>query len=76
MLDLREAPEPACLTHEEFEVAALVGQGYWGRHIAHRLSIEEHDVAQRLSGAMTKLGIQGRLDLWMYARLRIPLTAA
>lgn len=76
MLDLREAPEPACLTSEEFEVAALVGQGYWGRQIAHRLSIEERDVAERLSGAMTKLGIQGRLDLWMYAKLRIPLTAS
>ena len=76
MLDLRKAPEPACLTREEFEVATLVGQGYWGGQIANRLSIEERDVAKRLNGAMAKLGIQGRRDLWMYAQLRIPLTAS
>jgi DNA-binding NarL/FixJ family response regulator len=74
MLDLREAPHPACLTIEELQVAALVGQGYWGMQIADHLSIEERDVAERLSGAMAKLGIQGRLDLWMYAKLRIPVT--
>ena len=76
MLDLREAPQPTCLTNEEFEVAALVGQGYWGSQIANQLSIEECDVAERLTGAMNKLGIRGRLDLWMYAKLRIPLTVS
>jgi DNA-binding NarL/FixJ family response regulator len=64
------------LTNEELQVAALVGQGYWGSQIGSRLSIEEGDVAERLSGAMTKLGIRGRLDLWMYAKLRIPLTVS
>jgi DNA-binding NarL/FixJ family response regulator len=76
MLDLREAPQPACLTDEELQVAALVGQGYWGSQIANQLSIEECHVAERLSGAMAKLGIQGRLDLWMYAKLRIPLAVS
>jgi DNA-binding NarL/FixJ family response regulator len=76
MLDLRQAPQPACLTDEEFEVAALVGQGYWGPQIADQLSIEERDVAELLSGAMAKLGIQGRLDLWMYAKLRISATVS
>jgi DNA-binding NarL/FixJ family response regulator len=76
MLDLREAPQPACLTDEELQVAALVGQGYWGAQIADQLSIEEHDVAERLDGAMAKLGVQGRLDLWMYAKLRIPMTVS
>ena len=75
MLDLREAPQPTCLTSEELQVAVLAGQGYWDSQIANQLSIEERDVAERLRGAMFKLGIRGRLDLCVYAKLRIPLAS-
>lgn len=72
MLDLREAPQPTCLTAEELRVAALVGQGYWGVQLADLLALEEEDVAQHLSAALEKLGLSRRLDLQVYATLRIP----
>ena len=76
MLDLREAPQPACLSTEELQIAALVGQGFWDSQIADRLAIEEAEAAERLRATMAKLGIEGRLDFWIYAKLRISRTAA
>lgn len=76
MLDLREAPQPACLSTEELQIAALVGQGFWDSQIADRLAIEEAEATERLRATMAKLGIEGRLDFWIYAKLWIPQTAA
>ncbi len=76
MLDLREAPQPACLSTEELQIAALVGQGFWDSQIADRLAIEEAEAAERLRATMAKLGIEERLDFWIYAKLRISRTTA
>ena len=76
MLDLREAPQPACLSTEELKIAALVGQGFWDSQIADRLAIQEAEATERLRATMAKLGIEERLDFWIYAKLRIPRTAA
>lgn len=76
MLDLREAPQPSCLSTEELQIAALVGQGFWDSQIADRLAIEEAEAAERLRATMAKLGIEERLDFWIYAKLRISRTAA
>jgi DNA-binding NarL/FixJ family response regulator len=71
MLDLREAPQLACLSAEEHQVAALVGQGLWVSQIADQLSIAEADAIEHVTTAMEKLGIEGRLDFWIYAKLRL-----
>lgn len=76
MLDLREAPQPSCLSTEELQIAALVGQGFWDSQIADRLAIEEAEAAERLRATMAKLGIEERLDFWIYAKLQISRTAA
>ena len=76
MLDLREAPQPACLSTEDLQIAALVGEGFWDSQIADRLSIKEAEAAERLRATMVKLGIEGRLDFWIYSKLRISRAAA
>lgn len=71
MLDLRQAPPSDCLSDEETSVGTLVGQGLWSHEIAEQLSLSEEAVEESIASAMSKLGVDDRLDFRLYAKLRI-----
>jgi DNA-binding NarL/FixJ family response regulator len=63
---LREAAET--LTAREIEVVRMIGQGLRNRLIADRLSISERTVKVHLHNVYEKLGLDGRLELVLFAQ--------
>jgi two-component system, NarL family, nitrate/nitrite response regulator NarL len=56
------------LTPREIEIVGMVAQGLRNRAIAERLSISEGTVKIHLHNVYEKLGIDGRLELMLYAQ--------
>lgn len=56
------------LTNTETKVVDLVGVGFSNREIAKKLSISEKTVKAHLTNIYTKLGIQNRYQLIVYAK--------
>jgi len=56
------------LTPRELEIVQLVAQGHRNRSIANQLSISEGTVKIHLHNVYEKLGIDGRLELLLWAR--------
>ena len=71
MTDLNRQPRLLDLTHEELEVAYFVGQGFWGWQLAEQLSVRQEEAEHLVSSVMEKLGLTGRLELWMYAKMQV-----
>jgi two-component system, NarL family, nitrate/nitrite response regulator NarL len=62
-----EAPRNAMLTEREREVIALVGEGLKNKQIAQRLSISEITVRHHLTSIFSKLGVESRLEMAIFA---------
>lgn len=62
------APPGASLTPRELEVVRMVAQGLRNREIAERLFISEGTVKIHLHNTYDKLGVDGRLELLLYAQ--------
>lgn len=62
----REAAET--LTTREIEIVRMIGQGVRNRVIADRLSISEGTVKVHLHNIYEKLGVDGRLELVLFAQ--------
>lgn len=58
------------LTARESEIVRMIGQGLRNRAIAERLSISEGTVKIHLHNVYEKLGVDGRLELMLYAQRR------
>jgi len=65
-----EAREAAGLTSRELEIVRMVAEGRRNREIATRLSISEGTVKIHLHNVYEKLGVDGRLELVLYAQER------
>ena len=63
---MREASR--ILTPREIEIVRMIAQGLRNRVIAERLSISEGTVKIHLHNVYEKLGIDGRLELMLYAQ--------
>jgi two-component system, NarL family, response regulator LiaR len=61
------APVVADLTEREIEVARLVAKGLSNREIAERLVISEKTVKPHVSSILSKLGLEDRTQLAIYA---------
>jgi len=59
---------PAALTPREIEVVKMVAQGLRNREIAEKLFISEGTVKIHLHNTYDKLGVDGRLELLLYAQ--------
>jgi DNA-binding NarL/FixJ family response regulator len=57
----------ATLSGREREVVALVAEGLRNRQIANRLLISESTVRHHLTSIFSKLEVQDRLELTVYA---------
>lgn len=55
------------LTQREREIVALVGEGLRNEGVAERLGISEKTVRNHLTAIFDKLGVDGRLELVVYA---------
>jgi len=55
------------LTSHELEILAAAVSGYSYNEIAQKLSISEADVDEELAKVSRKLGVEGRLELALYA---------
>jgi len=62
-----EAARIITLTEREREVIALVGEGLKNKQIGIRLSITETTVGHHLTSIFAKLGVEGRLELVLFA---------
>src|SRR5262245_21883205 len=62
-----EATQIATLTEREREVIALVGEGLKNKQIGDRLSITETTVRHHLTSIFTKLGVESRLEMVIFA---------
>jgi DNA-binding NarL/FixJ family response regulator len=62
------APTGATLTPREVEVVKMVAQGMRNREIAEKMSISEGTVKIHLHNTYDKLGVDGRLELLLYAQ--------
>jgi two-component system, NarL family, nitrate/nitrite response regulator NarL len=62
-----EAARIAMLTERERDVIALVGEGLKNKQIGGRLSITETTVGHHLTSIFTKLGVESRLELVLFA---------
>lgn len=71
MLDLREAPDPRCLTPRERVIVALFGEGLHPRRIAEMLSVEHRTLSRSLRTIHRKIGVSDGLGLTLYARYRL-----
>ncbi len=60
-------PQPVPLTERERQVIALVCEGLPNRAIAERLVISETTVRHHLTSVFSKLGVNSRLELVIYA---------
>lgn len=58
------------LTTRETEIVRMIAQGLRNRAIAERLSISEGTVKIHLHNVYEKLGVDGRLELMLYAQQR------
>ena len=58
------------LTPRELDIVALIAQGYRNKGIAGRLSISEGTVKIHLHNIYEKLGVDGRLELLLWAKDR------
>ena len=56
------------LTPRELEIVRMVARGLRNRDIGHRLSISEGTVKIHLHNVYEKLGVDGRLELLLYAQ--------
>jgi DNA-binding NarL/FixJ family response regulator len=56
------------LTRREIEIVQLVAAGLRNKDIARRLTVTEGTVKVHLHNIYTKLGVDGRMELLMYAR--------
>ena len=59
------------LTRREYEVIALISQGYQNKEIAITLSIAEHTVEQHLRHIYQKLGVGNRTEASVIFRIVI-----
>ncbi len=66
----REAAET--LTVREIEIVRMIGHGLRNRSIADRLSISEGTVKVHLHNIYEKLGVDGRLELVLFAQQKRP----
>ncbi len=65
-------PRPTSnLTPDELEAAYFVGQGFWGWQLADQLSVRREEADRLVDSILDKLGLGGRLDLWMYAKMNL-----
>jgi len=66
----REAPvaEGAALTPRELEIVRMVSEGLRNKEIGERLSISEGTVKVHLHNVYEKLGVDGRLELLLFAQ--------
>ena len=64
----RTPGSPPALTPREFEIVRMVAQGLRNREIADKLSISEGTVKIHLHNTYDKLGVDGRLELLLYAQ--------
>jgi len=55
------------LTPHELDIVARVVSGYSDHEIARRLSLSKTAVAQELTAVSHKLGVEGRLELALFA---------
>jgi two-component system nitrate/nitrite response regulator NarL len=62
-----EAARIASLSERECEIIALLCQGMANKQVANELSISEVTVRYHLSNIYQKLGVEGRLELVIYA---------
>ena len=62
-----EAAKIGTLTKRELEVIGLICEGLSNRHIGERLVISEATVRHHLSAIFSKLGVQTRLELVIFA---------
>lgn len=60
----------AALTPREIDIVRMIGQGLRNKAIAGRLSIAEGTVKIHLHNIYAKLGIDGRLELMLYAEAK------
>lgn len=67
--DARPA-EAAALTPRELEIVRMVSEGLRNKEIGERLSISEGTVKVHLHNVYEKLGIDGRLELLLFAQAR------
>jgi DNA-binding NarL/FixJ family response regulator len=58
------------LTPREIEIVQLVAQGLRNKVIADRLSISEGTVKIHLHNIYEKIGVDGRLELVLYAQMK------
>ena len=58
------------LTPREIEILRLAAKGMSNRQIAHRLTLKEGTVKMHLHHIYEKLGIDGRVELTLYAQKR------
>jgi DNA-binding NarL/FixJ family response regulator len=65
---LQEEKSASTLTPREREVVRLVARGLRNREIAQRLSIAESTVKLHVHSALSKLNLQSRVALTLYAR--------
>ena len=56
------------LTPRELEIVRMAGEGLRNRGIAERLSISEGTVKVHLHNIYDKLGVEGRLEMVLYAQ--------
>jgi two-component system nitrate/nitrite response regulator NarL len=62
-----ETTRITALTEREREVIALVGEGLKNKQIGDRLSITETTVRHHLTSIFTKLGVESRLEMVIFA---------
>ena len=62
-----EAARIASLSERECEIIALLCQGMSNKQVASKLSISEVTVRYHLGHIYRKLGVEGRLELVIYA---------
>jgi len=62
-----EARKEFGLTPRELDIVATVVSGYSDHEIARKLSISTTAVAQELTSVSHKLGVEGRLELALFA---------
>ena len=56
------------LTPREIDVLRLIAQGYTNRQMAEKMNISIRTVEGYRANVMSKLGLQGRVELVSYAR--------
>jgi DNA-binding NarL/FixJ family response regulator len=62
------APAGSPLTPRELEIVRMIAQGLRNREIGQRLAISEGTVKIHLHNTYEKLGVDGRLELLLYAQ--------